>query len=135
MSITSSDQDSLLVFDGTDNPVGLLTDFATNSFTYTYNPWGMQTLTASESGNGATQNPYAFHGGIKNKGSGLVKFGNRWYNPVTGTWTEQNTLDAPLDPVKANLALTTCPPPGVKATALPSGSGAVDVDGDGGKVP
>ncbi|WP_354576844.1 RHS repeat-associated core domain-containing protein, partial [Frigoribacterium sp. UYMn621] len=49
-----------------------------------------------------TQNPYAFHSGIKDPGSGLVKFGLRWYNPTTGTWTQQDTLDAPLDPANAN---------------------------------
>lgn len=102
MPITSSDQDCLLVFDGLNNPVGLLTDFATNAFTYQYDPWGVQVLTAGGTGNGAAQNPYAFHAGIKDKGSGLIKFGLRWYNPVTGTWTQQDTLDAPLDPANAN---------------------------------
>ena len=63
---------------------------------------GVQTLTAGGTGNGAAQNPYAFHAGIKDPGSGLVKFGQRWYNPTTGTWTQQDTLDAPLDPANAN---------------------------------
>ena len=72
------------------------------SFAYKYDPWGVQTLTAGGTGNGATQNPYAFHAGIKDPGSGLVKFGQRWYNPTTGTWTQQDTLDAPLDPTNAN---------------------------------
>jgi hypothetical protein len=63
----------MLVFDGTDNPVGLLRNSATVSFTYKYDPWGVQTLTSSGTGNGAGQNPYAFHGGIKDPGSGLVK--------------------------------------------------------------
>lgn len=31
-----------------------------------------------------------------------MKFGFRWYNPVTGTWTQQDTLDTPLDPGNAN---------------------------------
>jgi RHS repeat-associated protein len=100
--VTSADQACMLVFDGTDNPVGLLTNSATVSFTYKYDPWGVQTLTAGGTGNGAGQNPYAFHGGIKDPGSGLVKFGLRWYNPVTGTWTQQDTLDSPLDPANAN---------------------------------
>ena len=26
----------------------------------------------------------------------------RWYNPTTGTWTQQDTLDHPLDPANAN---------------------------------
>jgi len=92
----------------------LLSNSATVSFAYTYDPWGVQTLTAGGGGNGAAQNPYAFHGngagqnpyafhaGIKDPGSGLVKFGQRWYNPTTGTWTQQDTLDNPLDPANAN---------------------------------
>ena len=72
------------------------------SFAYKYDPWGVQTLTAGGTGNGAGQNPYAFHAGIKDPGSGLVKFGLRWYNPITGTWTQQDTLDHPLDPANAN---------------------------------
>jgi RHS repeat-associated protein len=51
---------------------------------------------------GAAQNPYAFKAGINDRASGLVKFGYRWYNPVTGTWTQQDTLDSPLDPGNAN---------------------------------
>ncbi|MFM9921251.1 RHS repeat domain-containing protein [Lacisediminihabitans sp. H27-G8] len=101
--VTSSDQACMLVFDGTVNPVGLLSNSATVSFTYKYDPWGVQTLTSGVgSGNPVTQNPYAFHSGIKDPGSGLVKFGLRWYNPTTGTWTQQDTLDAPLDPANAN---------------------------------
>ena len=100
--VTSADQACMLVFDGTDNPVGLLTNSATVSFAYKYDPWGVQTLTAGGTGNGAGQNPYAFHAGIKDPGSGLIKFGQRWYNPTTGTWTQQDTLDHPLDPANAN---------------------------------
>jgi len=100
--VTSADQACMLVFDGTENPVGLLTNSATVSFAYKYDPWGVQTLTAGGTGNGAGQNPYAFHAGIKDPGSGLVKFGQRWYNPTTGTWTQQDTLDNPLDPANAN---------------------------------
>ena len=100
--VTSADQACMLVFDGTENPVGLLTNSATVSFAYKYDPWGVQTLTAGGTGNGAGQNPYAFHAGIKDPGSGLIKFGQRWYNPITGTWTQQDTLDNPLDPANAN---------------------------------
>ena len=31
-----------------------------------------------------------------------MHYGARWYNPITGTWTQQDTLDAPLDPANAN---------------------------------
>jgi RHS repeat-associated protein len=32
----------------------------------------------------------------------LVKFGARWYDPTTGNWTQQDTLNAPLDPANGN---------------------------------
>jgi RHS repeat-associated protein len=102
MLVTSADQDCALVFDGLNNPVALLTDFSTNSFSYSYDPWGVQTLNSGGTGNGAAQNPYAFHQGIKDVTSGLVHFGTRWYDPTTGTWTQQDTLDSPLDPANAN---------------------------------
>ena len=100
--VTSADQACMLVFDGTENPVGLLTNSATVSFAYKYDPWGVQTLTAGGTGNGAGQNPYTFHAGIKDPGSELVKFGQHWYNPTTETSTQQDTPDNPLDPANAN---------------------------------
>ncbi|MFF1571332.1 RHS repeat domain-containing protein [Leifsonia sp. NPDC058292] len=102
MLSTSSDQDCLYVIDGIGNPVGLLTDFATNAFTFAYDPYGAANLTAGGTGNGAAQNPYLFKAGIQDRATGLVKFGQRWYNPTTGTWTQQDTLDTPLDPANAN---------------------------------
>jgi RHS repeat-associated protein len=51
---------------------------------------------------GYNENPYLFQGGIQGRASGLVKFGLRWYNPATGTFTQQDTLDAPLDLANAN---------------------------------
>jgi RHS repeat-associated protein len=68
-------------------PVLLPTDFSTNGFSYSYDPWGAQTFNS---------------GGIKDVNRGLVHFGARWYDPTTGTWTQQDTLDSPLDPANAN---------------------------------
>jgi len=102
MLTTSADIDSIYVWDGLGNPVGLLTDYATNAFSYSYDPYGTQVLTAGGTGNGTSQNPYSFKAGIQDRASGLVKFGIRWYNPTTGTWTQQDTLDTPLNPHNAN---------------------------------
>jgi RHS repeat-associated protein len=60
------------------------------------------TLTAGGTGGGYQQNPYLFKGGIQDRTTGLVKFGGRWYNPTTGTWTQQDTLDTPLNLANAN---------------------------------
>ena len=48
------------------------------------------------------QNPYLFKGGIQDRTTGWVHYGARWYNPGTGRWTQQDTLDNPLDPANAN---------------------------------
>ena len=99
---TSTDVVSMYLWDGLGNPVGLLTDGASNPVPATYDPYGLRALTAANSDTGVAQNPYAFKAGIYDRGTGLVKFGLRWYDVVTGAWTQQDTLDAPLDPGNAN---------------------------------
>ncbi|MBE7195902.1 MAG: RHS repeat-associated core domain-containing protein, partial [Gordonia polyisoprenivorans] len=67
-----------------------------------FDPYGTPTLTAGGTGNGYTQNPFQFSGGVQDRATGWVKYGARWYNPATGRWTQQDTLDAPLSPSNAN---------------------------------
>lgn len=98
---TSSGTQALYVYGGTGNPEALLTDFASVSYTYDYDPYGVPVL-SSGGGSGATQNPFVFKGGIQDRATGWVHFGARWYNPATGRWTQQDTLDNPLDPKNAN---------------------------------
>ncbi len=99
---TSSGIQALYVYGGTGNPVALLTDFASVSYAYAYDPFGVEVLTDGGGGNGPVQNPFLFKGGIQDRATGWVHFGARWYNPATGRWTQQDTLDAPLDPANAN---------------------------------
>ena len=99
---TSSGIQALYVYAGTGSPVALLTDFASQAYAYSYDPYGVAVLTQSSGGNGEVQNPFLFQGGIKDRATGWVHFGARWYNPSTGRWTQQDTLDAPLDPANAN---------------------------------
>lgn len=99
---TSSDIAALYVYDGLGSPVALLTDFSSTSFQYKYDPYGLPTLQASSGGNGVGQNPYAFKSGIQDRATGFVKYGQRWYNPSSGTWTQQDTLDAPLSSTDGN---------------------------------
>ena len=62
---------------------------------YGHDPCGTQVLTAGGTGN-------SFRAGFQGFISGLVEFGIRWYNPTTGTWTQQDALDTPLDTDNAN---------------------------------
>lgn len=99
---TSSGKQSLYVYDGTGNPAALLTSDNYQAFAYSYDPYGVPTLTANAGGSGVSQNPYLFKGGIQDRTTGWVHYGARWYNPTTGRWTQQDTLDAPLSPANAN---------------------------------
>ncbi|MCR2826705.1 RHS repeat-associated core domain-containing protein [Microbacterium sp. zg.Y909] len=99
---TSTGTVSLYVYDGTGNPTAILRDFAGTGYTYQYDPYGLPTVTSNSGGTGLSQNPFLFQGGIQDRATGWVHFGNRWYNPAIGRWTQQDTLDAPLDPTNAN---------------------------------
>lgn len=67
-----------------------------------YAPYGAQTVTAGVTSDAWEQNPYGFKNGNRTDNGVLVKFGMRWYLAITGTWTQRDTLDAPLDPKNAN---------------------------------
>ncbi|MDO5619002.1 RHS repeat-associated core domain-containing protein [Kocuria sp.] len=47
--------------------------------------------------------PYRYRFGLVDRGgTGQYLFGARFYDPNQGVWTQQDSLDAPLDPVNAN---------------------------------
>ena len=99
---SSTDVAMLYVFDGTGSPIGLLADAGTSTGQFKYDPYGLDSITQDDGGNGVGQNPYNFKSGIYDRATGLVKFGFRWYNATTGAWTQQDTFDTPLDPANAN---------------------------------
>jgi len=100
---TSSGMQSMYVYDGTPgSPIALITSGAYVAFAYEYDPYGVPTLTQSSGGLGVDQNPFTFAGGVQDRTTGWVHYGNRYYDPTTGNWTQQDTLDAPLDPGNAN---------------------------------
>lgn len=63
-------------------------------------------LTANDDSNDAetiAENPYAFAGtGVRDRTTDWVHYGARYYSTRTGAFTQQDTLDAPLDPLNAN---------------------------------
>ena len=74
-------QDHLGSTVGLVSAAGVLTD------TYTYSPYGIQ-LTHS----GATQNPWGFAGGQVDDPTRQIKFGQRYYNPTLGRWTQTDPV-------------------------------------------
>ena len=99
---TSNNVNCLYMFDITGNPIVLSTSFNTTSYALQFDPYGSATQTAGGSNGGTTQNPYSFHAGLQDRATGYIKFGARWYDPATGTWTQQDTYNAPLSPGNAN---------------------------------
>jgi RHS repeat-associated protein len=59
---------------------------------YSYDPYG-QVL--SESG---PYNPWRFKSGYQSQTTDLYKFGQRWYDPSTGRWTQADPLERPTKP-------------------------------------
>lgn len=99
---TSTGSACMYVYDGTGNPAGLVTNFASLAYMENFDPYGAATLTQNSGGTGYLDNPYTYRGGLQSHTTQLIKFGARWYDPATGNWTQQDTLNAPLDPANAN---------------------------------
>ncbi|MFJ1586675.1 RHS repeat-associated core domain-containing protein [Streptomyces sp. NPDC088197] len=71
------------------------------STVYQYDPYGAyQTTTAT--GSAAAQNPYRYVGGTYDRTTGWIKYGQRWYNPITGRFTTQDALSFLADPAQGN---------------------------------
>lgn len=102
MLSTSTGNTCLYVYDGIHNPIGLSSSAGTTSQAFRYDPYGGATNTSSAGYASSYQNPYTFGEGITDRATNEVKFGKRFYSPTTGNWTQQDTLNAPLDPSNAN---------------------------------
>jgi RHS repeat-associated protein len=100
MLATSSGNTYLYIDDGTHNPVAL-SGSNTTALAFSYDPYGGATTTNSDSA-ALYQNPYTYRDGTRDPATGEIKFGQRFDNPTTGNWTQQDTLNAPLDPTNAN---------------------------------
>jgi RHS repeat-associated protein len=101
MLSTSTGNAVLFINDGQHNPVLLLANNATSQ-AFSYEPYGKATNTNNTGFASTYENPYTFAGGFRDRATNEVRFGARYYSPVTGGWTQQDTLNAPLDPSNAN---------------------------------
>lgn len=101
---TDTGNQNMYVYDGAPGaPIAAVNINGQATFGINYDPYGVPTVTSDSGGSAITQNPYTFGGtGVKDRTTGWVHYAARYYNPTTGTWTQQDTLDAPLDPGNAN---------------------------------
>ena len=99
---TKNDTTCLYLYDGIHNPIGLSTSHQVTAQAFRYDPYGGVTNTTNQGNTSSYENPYTFGEGLLDRATSEVKFGQRFYNPTTGAWTQQDTLNAPLDPANAN---------------------------------
>jgi RHS repeat-associated protein len=53
---------------------------------------GTQTVAYDGGGDGLVSNPFAFKADVDDTATGMVEFGQRWYDPYIGAWTQQDGL-------------------------------------------
>ncbi|HEX8509310.1 MAG TPA: RHS repeat-associated core domain-containing protein, partial [Propionibacteriaceae bacterium] len=100
---TSTGRQALYIYDGSPgSPIGLLSSDPDQAFAYAYDPYGVPTITANDGSEAIDENPYTFAGGLQDRVTGWVHYGARYYDPKTGSFTQQDTLDTPLDRANAN---------------------------------
>ncbi len=67
---------------------------------YAYTPYG-RTVDGPDNPAGKA-NPYRFAGGYHDTVTGLYHFGDRYYNPKAGTWTQQDSITNLANPANGN---------------------------------
>jgi RHS repeat-associated protein len=89
--------------DGLGSTIALVNQDGAQTADYAYDPSGEVTVTNPTSGSNAQRvNPFRYAGGTYDVSSNLIKFGQRWYDPDTGRFTQQDSLETLADPTRAN---------------------------------
>jgi len=78
--------------DGLGSVLGLIDTNGTVQASYTYDPYRVTTAVGGPNGNLANTNPYRYASGYLDTATGLYQFGQRYYQPTLGRWTQQDSL-------------------------------------------
>ncbi len=69
--------------------------------TYAYDPYGV--TTTGGTGQAVNQNPYQFApGSLYDRTTNMFKYGQRWYAPTLGRFTQQDSINHLADPKQGN---------------------------------
>ena len=88
--------------DGLGSTTALINQDGNVTGLYDYDPSGEVTIAASPNTGVVRVNPFRYAGGTYDYTSNLIKFGQRWYDPTTGRFTQQDSLETLADPTRAN---------------------------------
>ena len=94
-------KDYAYVLDGLGSVVAVVGSDNTVAASYKYDPWGVAQTDSQETGLGQP-NIIRYAGGTHDAATGLTKYGQRWYNPVQGRFTQQDNLSFIGDPKHGN---------------------------------
>jgi RHS repeat-associated protein len=100
---TAAGVENFYVFDGSiGNVLGLIDTTGTVVAAYAYDPYGNYTTTNSTGLAAADNNPYRTAGGLSDLSTGWIKYGQRWYNPTIGRFTQQDSIEHLTNPQDGN---------------------------------
>lgn len=88
--------------DGLGSPVALINTSGAHIATYSYDPYGQVTIANLTNNTATAISPYRFAGGLDDRTSGWIKYGQRYYDPNIGRFTQQDSLETLADPTRAN---------------------------------
>ena len=92
----------MYISDPIDSDIRLVEDDGSSSDYKEFDPYGARHEVYAPSDRDKFD-PFRYRFGLVDRGgTGRFLFGVRWYDPNQGVWTQQDSLDAPLDPVNAN---------------------------------
>ena len=91
-----------LALDGLGSPVALVNNSGGQTGAYRYDPYGQATATAVNGSGAIGIQIYGYAGGFDDPASGLVHYGQPWYDPAPGRFAQQDSLETIADPTRAN---------------------------------
>lgn len=91
-----------LAMDGLGSPTALINHDGGQTGKYSYDPYGGITATAVNGSGAIGIQIFGYAAGVVDNGSALVHFGMRWYDPSTGRFTQQDSLETLADPSRSN---------------------------------
>ncbi|MFF5173090.1 RHS repeat-associated core domain-containing protein [Micromonospora sp. NPDC000089] len=109
LGLRTGTTDNAYVLDALGSVVAIVKANGTVAATYKYDPWGIATTT-DEYDLGQT-NLVRYASGTFDSNTGFTKFGQRWYSPQQGRFTQQDNLNFIGNPGKGNrYAYAACNP-------------------------
>jgi hypothetical protein len=64
----------MYVYDGHNNPAGLVTNFGSLAYLLNFDPYGGATVAQNSGGTGYVDNPYTYSGGVQSHTTQLIEF-------------------------------------------------------------